>query len=158
MGKLILVLGCLVSCGLHAEGIPQDHKDAIREHYEKLILGSGQDLTVRQPDVDLYRRIFTRPNVLDERPLPAPDEIPWPQLFKTSDLSLGEILRLAGAASGYEAEFDPAIDLSQAIRLNTASNSLRDLAEYLTRVSTAQVTVYPEARLLTVTRKVMPNG
>ncbi|WP_409286791.1 hypothetical protein [Pseudomonas guariconensis] len=158
MGKLMLLLLAGLAPAVHADGITQYHKDAIREHYEKLILGSGQDLTVRQPDVVLYRRIFAKPNETDPRVLPEPDQIPWPQLFKTQDLTLGEILRLASAASGYDAEFDPAIDENQVIKLNTAPNSLRDLAEYLSRVSTAQVTVYPEARMITATRKVSTHG
>lgn len=82
MGKLILSLLFLLAPIAQAEGITQYHKDAIREYYEKQILGRGQDLTVRQPDVDLYRRIFTKPNEVDTRPLPPPDQIPWPQIFK----------------------------------------------------------------------------
>lgn len=162
MGKLVngfgLSLAFLVTPLVNAEGITQEHKDAIREHYEKLILGSGQDLTVRQPDVDLYRKIFQKPNVLDTRPLPPPDQIPWPQIFKNQNLTLGEILKLASAASGYDAVFDPAINQNQVVLLNTAPNSLRDIAEYVTRVSTAQITVYPEARKITATQKVPSNG
>ncbi|HFL7941131.1 hypothetical protein IYR97_24110 (plasmid) [Pseudomonas fulva] len=160
MGKLIFCIPMILAltAAAHAEGITQEHKDAIREHYEKLILGSGQDLTVRQPDVALYRRIFTKPNVVDTRPLPPPDQIPWPQIFKTQNLTLGEILNLASAASGYETAFDPEIDQSQVVLLNTAPNSLRDIAEYLTRVSSAQIIVYPEARLITATQKVPTNG
>lgn len=158
MGKLMLALAVLVTPLAHAEGITQYHKDAIREYYEKQILGSGQDLTVRQPDVNLYRKIFEKPNVVDTRPLPPPDEIPWPQIFKKQNLTLGEILRLASAASGYDAEFDPTIDQNQIVEINTAPNSLRDIAEYVSRVSTARITVYPEFRVITATRKVSTNG
>lgn len=158
MGKLILALAILAAPIVHAEGITQYHKDVIREYYEKQILGSGKDLTVRQPDVNLYRKIFEKPNVVDSRPLPPPDEIPWPQIFKNQNLTLGEILELASAASGYEAEFDPTIDQNQIVKLNTAPNSLRDIAEYVSRVSTARITVYPESRLITATPKVSTNG
>ncbi|MCK1788908.1 hypothetical protein [Pseudomonas violetae] len=158
MGKLILALAVLIAPLAHAEGISQGHKDAIREYYEKQILGSGKDLTVRQPDVVLYRKYFTKPNVMDTRSLPPPDEIPWPQIFKKQNVTLGEILRLASAASGYETEFDPSIDQNEIVKINTAPNSLRDIAEYLSRVSATQVTVYPESRLITATRKVSTNG
>ncbi|SBW84672.1 hypothetical protein PVE_R2G0646 [Pseudomonas veronii 1YdBTEX2] len=158
MGKLILTLLFLLPPIAHAEGITQYHKDAIREYYEKQILGSGQDLTVRQPDVDLYRKIFSKPNEADTRPLPPPDQIPWPQIFKNQNLTLGEILNLASAASGYEAEFDPAINQNEIVLINTSPNSLRDIAEYVSRVSSARITVYPESRLITATRKVSTNG
>ena len=158
MGKLILLLAALFAGQASAEGIPQEHKDAIREHYEKEILGSGKDLTVRQPDVELYRKIFTKPNTLDVRELPAPDQIPSPQIFKNQDLTLGQILKLAGAASGYDAVFDPQIDQNQIIKFNTQPNSLSDIAEYLSRVSTAQVTVWPESRVIMATKKVSTNG
>lgn len=158
MGKLILTLLFLLPTVANAEGITQYHKDAIREYYEKQILGSGQDLTVRQPDVDLYRKIFTKPNEVDTRQLPPPDQIPWPQIFKNQNLTLGEILNLASAASGYEAEFDPVINQNEIVLINTSPNSLRDIAEYVTRVSSARITVYPESRLITATRKVSTNG
>jgi len=158
LGKLILALACAVCTQAFAEGITQFHKDVIREHYEKQILGSGKDLTVRQPDVNLYRRIFEKPNTLDERPLPPPAEIPWPQIFKKKELTLGEILNLASAASGYDTAFDPQVDLSQVIRLNSEANSLRDIAEYLTRVSGARISVYPESRVVVATKKVSHNG
>ncbi|MGP0171177.1 hypothetical protein ACSVIJ_04765 [Pseudomonas sp. NCHU5208] len=154
MGKLILSLAFLLAGPVYAEGISQYHKDAIREHYEKQILGTGKDITLRQPDVDLYRRIFAKPNVLDERPLPPPAEIPWPQIFKGQELTLGEIVTLASAASGYDAVFDPAVDQSQLIKLNSEANSLRDIAEYLSRVSNARITVYPESRNIIATKKV----
>lgn len=158
MGKLILVLALLASSSVMAEGIRQDQKDGIREYYEKQILGSGKDLTVRQTDVQLYRKIFAKPNTLETRELPEPDQIPWPQLFKNQDLSLGQILNLAGASSGYEAEFDPQVNQDEIVKLNTQPNSLSDLAEYLTRVSKAHVMVYPEARSIVVTKKVSTNG
>ena len=158
MGKLILSLAFVLATPAFAEGISQYHKDVIREHYEKQILGSGKDITVRQTDVNLYRRIFEKPNVLDVRPLPPPAEIPWPQLFKGQVLSLGEILNLASAASGYDATFDPAVDQSQPIKLNSEANSLRDIAEYLSRVSNADVTVYPESRDVIATKKVSHDG
>ncbi|MGF6282228.1 hypothetical protein ABH908_000287 [Pseudomonas frederiksbergensis] len=158
MGKLIVVLALLACSNAMADGIRQEQKDGIREYYEKQILGSGKDLTVRQVDVQLYRKIFAKPNTLDSRELPAPDEIPWPQLFKNQDLSLGQILKLAGAASGYDAEFDPQVNQDEIVKLNTQPNSLSDIAEYLTRVSRADVTVYPEARTIMATKKVSTNG
>lgn len=158
MGKLIAVLVLLASTSATAEGIRQEQKDSIREYYERQILGSGQDLTVRQADVQLYRKIFTKPNTLDTRELPEPDEIPWPQLFKNQDLTIGQILKLASAASGYDAEFDPQVNQDEIVKLNTQPNSLRDIAEYLTRVSSARVTVYPEGRVIVATKKVLTNG
>ena len=158
MGKLIFCLACVLATPAFAEGISQYHKDVIREHYEKQILGSGKDITQRQSDVNLYRRIFEKPNVLDERPLPPPAEIPWPQIFKGQVLTLGEIVKLASAASGYDPVFDPAVDQSQPIKLNSEANSLRDIAEYLTRVSNARITLYPELRNVVATNKVSHDG
>jgi hypothetical protein len=158
MGKLIFVLACVATMSAHADGIRQEQKDGIREYYEKQILGSGKDLTIRQPDVELYRKMFSKQNTVDPRVLPEPDEIPWPQIFKGQDLPLGQILKLASAASGYDAEFDPQIDQNEIVKLNTNSNSLTDIAEYLSRVSRAQVTVYPEARTVVATKKVSTNG
>lgn len=158
MGRLIMAFALSLCLPAYADGISQFHKDVIREHYEKQILGSGKDLTVRQPDVNLYRAIFTKPNRLDERILPLPADIPWPQIFTTSELTLGEILRLAGAASGYDVVIDPAVDVHQVIQINSAANSLRDIAEYLTRVSGARITVYPESRDLVATKKVSIDG
>lgn len=158
MGKLIFLMACFVTMSANAEGIRQEQKDAIREHYEKQILGSGKDITIRQPDVELYRKIFAKPNQLDTRVLTEPDEIPWAQIFKGQDLTLGQILKLASAAGGYDAEFDPQVDQNEIIKLNTNPNSLVDIAEYLTRVSKARVTVYPEYRVLVTTKKVSTNG
>jgi hypothetical protein len=141
-----------------ADGIRQEHKDDIREYYEKSILGSGKDLTTRSADVDLYRKIFSKPNRLDSRELPEPDEIPWAQIFKGQDMSIGQIVKLASAASGYDVEFDPQIDQNEIVKLNTRPNSLSDIAEYLSRVSRAQVTVYPESRSVVATKKVSTNG
>ena len=154
MGKLTIGF-CLLAAASTAlaEGVPQMYKDAIREHHTKMILGSGQDLTVLQPDVVLYRKIFQKENTTDHRELIQADEIPWAQLFKNQDLTLGEIVRLSAAASGYDSRFDPQVNQDQVIKLNSHPNSLRDLAEYLTRVSGARVTVYPEGLVVTATLK-----
>lgn len=86
MGKLTIGF-CLLAAASTAlaEGVPQMYKDAIREHHTKMILGSGQDLTVLQPDVVLYRKIFQKENTTDHRELIQADEIPWAQLFKNQD-------------------------------------------------------------------------
>lgn len=154
MGRLILgfCLAAATSSGA-AEGISQYHMDAIREFHTKRIMGSGQQLTNLQPDVVLYRKIFEKPNTLDTRGTPEPDGIPWAQVFKKADLSFGDTLTLAAAASGYDAHFDPAVDQHQRVKLNTQANSLTDLAEYLTRVTSADVRVYPESRVVIVTKK-----
>ena len=153
-----MAFALLVCIPAYADGISQFQKDVIREHYEKQILGSNQDLTVRQPDVNLYRSMFTKPNKLDERLLPPPDEIPWPQIFTTNELTLGEIVRLAAAASGYDAVFDAGVDEHQVVKLNSAPNSLRDIAEYLTRVTGARITIYPESRDVVATKKASIDG
>ncbi|MBM3105919.1 hypothetical protein IIE18_12300 [Pseudomonas sp. V1] len=159
MGKMMTAL-CLmaVAAPALAEGFPQDYKDAIREHHTKMILGSGQDLTIFQPDVALYRKIFRKENTTNNRLLIEADEIPWAQMFKHQDLTLGEIIRLSSAASGYDAHFDPQVNQDQVIKINSHPNSLRDIAEYLTRVSGAQVTVYPEFRVITATSKGQIDG
>ena len=154
MGRVILASLLLVSCGhVSAEGITQYQKDAIREHHTKMILGSGQDLTNVQPDVRLYRNIFKKPNKLDESRQPAIDAIPWAQVLKKANLSLGETLTLAAAASGYDTVFDPAVDANQIVKLNTQPNSLADIAEYLRRVTNTDITLYPESRVVIVTAK-----
>ncbi len=154
MGRLIVGL-CLATAATaaSAEGISQYHMDAIREYHTKQIMGSGQQLTNLQPDVVLYRKIFEKPNTVDDRSAPEPDAIPWAQVFKKADLSFGDTLTLAAAASGYDAHFDPAVDTSQRVKLNTQANSLTDLAEYLTRVTGADVRVYPESRVVLATKK-----
>ncbi len=149
MGRLILkTLPLLLAFNVNAQGIPQNHKDAIREHHTKLIMGSGQQITVLQPDVMLYRSIFERENTVENRDLPAPDPVPWAQVFKGKDLSFGQTLSLAARASGYDAHFDASVNQAQIVKLNTEANSLVDLAEYLSRVTGTQVTVYPESRVI----------
>lgn len=157
MGRLILLaLPVLMSADLHAQSIPQTQQDAIREHHTKLIMGSGQNLTVLQPDVALYRSIFERKNIVDERQLIEPDPVPWAQVFKKADQSFGNILSLAALASGYEAHFDGNIDPTQIVQLNTQANSLVDLAEYLSRVTGTQVSVYPESRVIVASARTTP--
>lgn len=149
MGRLILiVLPLMMATDVYAQSIPQTHQDAIREHHTKRIMGSGQDITVLQPDVLLYRSIFERKNEVEQRRLIEPDPVPWAQVFKNADLSFGQILSLAALASGYEAHFDGNIDPTQIVQLNTQANSLVDLAEYLSRVTGTQVSVYPESRVI----------
>lgn len=154
MGRLMAAFGlCLIPSLTVAEGINQYHKDAIREYHTKRIFGSGKSLTSLQPDVVLYRKIFEKPNTVDKPTLADPDPIPWGQVFKTSDLSLGNTLILVAKASGYDTHFDPQVDTSQIVKLNTQANSLTDLAEYLSRVTNTQITVYPESRVIVAMKK-----
>lgn len=136
-----------------AEGITQYQKDAIREYHTKMIMGSGQDLTSRQPDVVLYQNIFKKTNKVDQQQHPEIDQIPWAQVFKKANLSFGETLTLAALASGYDSVFDEAVDTSRIVKLNTQPNSLTDLAEYLERVTQTNIKLYPETRMVIVTRK-----
>lgn len=154
MGRLIVSACLVMACAnASAEGITQYHKDAIREYHTKMILGSGQDLTNRQPDVVLFQNIFKKPNKLDEQRLPTPDLIPWAQVFKKANMSFGDTLTLAAKASGYDPVFDPAVDTSKIVKINTQANSLADIAEYLMRMTNTNITLYPESRVVIVTRK-----
>jgi len=131
------------------QGIPQRQMDAIREHHTKLILGSSQSLTNLQPDVVLYRKIFERrENNLDRQKHPELDPVPMAQVFKAHDLTLGHLVQVAAAASGYDAVFHPQVNQQQLVKLNTRPNSLDDIADYLTRVTDAQFTVYQESRVM----------
>ena len=155
MGRLMLIaVGFLALPCLAEEGIPQQHKDAIREYHTQRILGTSQPITTLQSDVRLYRQLFKTPNVIDRRQLPEPDEVPWARFFKgQTDLTLGQLINLAGAASGYDPVFDKQVNQDELVRINTQPNSLADIAEYVTRVSSAYVLIYPDTRSITVTRK-----
>lgn len=154
MGRLIAGACLALACThVSAEGITQYQKDAIREYHTKMILGSGQNLTSRQPDVVLYQNIFKKPNTLDQHRTPEIDQIPWAQVFKKANLSFGDTLTLAAKASGYDPVFDPVVDQSQIVKLNTQANSLTDLAEYLERVTGSNIKLYPESRVIIVTKK-----
>lgn len=150
MGRLMTMIPLMaVSTWAAASGIPQEHKDAIREYHTKQIMGSSQDITLLQPDVVLYRKIFERKeNVLDQRHLPEVDPIPFAQIFKKSDLTLGQVVKVAAAASGYDAEFHPQVNQDEIVKINSRPNSLTDIAEYLSRVSKAELYVYQESRVL----------
>jgi hypothetical protein len=63
------------------------------------------------------------------------------------------LIKLAGAASGYDPVFDKQVNQDELVKINSQANSLADIAEYVTRVSSAQVLVYPDTRSITVTRK-----
>lgn len=160
MGRLITVLAFMGTSGLAAaqgvpQGIPQQQMDAIREYHTKQILGSSQNLTNLQPDVVLYRKLFERrENPLDQQKLLPPDPVPVAQVFKTHDLTLGQLVNVAAAASGYDAVIHPQINQQQIVKINTRPNSLTELAEYLTRVTDAQFTVYSESRELVA----LPKG
>lgn len=160
MGRLIVVVTLMLNAGIALaggvpQGVPQQHMDAIREHHTKRILGSSQELTILQPDVTLYRKIFSGEVALQysKRPLKV-DEAPSVQVFKSADLKLGPLVRLLSAAGGYDASFHPQVNQEQYVKLNTQANSLTEIAEYLTRVTDAQFTTYPESRLLVA----MPKG
>ena len=154
MGRLMAASCFALLCmDASAEGITQYQKDAIREYHTKMIMGSGQDLTSRQPDVVLYQNIFKKTNTVDHQQHPEIDQIPWAQVFKKADLSFGETLTLAALASGYDPVFDEAVDISRIVKLNTQPNSLTDLAEYLERVTQTNIKLYPETRMVIVTRK-----
>lgn len=154
MGRLTMTLALMTVSGASVaqgvpQGIPQQQMDAIREYHTKQILGSSQNLTNLQPDVVLYRKIFERrENTVDvQRTVPL-DPVPMAQVFKAHDLTLGQLVKVAAAASGYDAVIHPQINQQQIVKLNTLPNSLTDIAEYLTRVTDAQFTVYQESRAL----------
>ena len=154
MGRLIMLLGSLVCAGIAQaegvpQGIPQQQMDAIREYHTKQIMGSSQDLTNLQPDVVLFRKLFERrENHLDQQKLVPLDPVPMAQAFKANDLTLGQLAKVAAAASGYDAVLHPQINQQQIVKINSRPNSLTDIAEYLTRVTDAQFTVYQESRAL----------
>jgi len=154
VGRLMIASCLAFACfNASAEGITQYQKDAIREYHTKKILGSGHELTSRQPDVILYQNIFKKPNTLDVKRTPEVDQIPWAQVFKKADLSFGDTLSLAAKASGYDPVFDEAVDTSKIVKLNSQPNSLVDLAEYLERVTGSIIRLYPDTRVIIVTRK-----
>lgn len=154
MGRLIPVVALmLASASALAQGvpqtIPQDQMDAIREYHTKQIMGSSQNLTNLQPDVVLYRKFFERRDYnLDTQRTIDLDPVPSAQVFKAHDLTLGQLANVAAAASGYDAVIHPQIDQRQIVKINSRPNSLADIAEYLSRVTDAQFTVYPESRVL----------
>lgn len=154
MGRVIMLLGSLVCAGIAQaegvpQGIPQQQMDAIREYHTKQIMGSSQDLTNLQPDVVLFRKLFERrENNFDQQKLVPLDPVPMAQVFKANDLTLGQLAKVAAAASGYDAVLHPQINLQQIVKINSRPNSLTDIAEYLTRVTDAQFTVYQESRAL----------
>ncbi|MBI6902661.1 hypothetical protein JET81_12345 [Pseudomonas aeruginosa] len=154
MGRVIMLLGSLVCAGIAQaegvpQGIPQQQMDAIRECHTKQIMGSSQDLTNLQPDVVLFRKLFERrENNFDQQKLVPLDPVPMTQVFKANDLTLGQLAKVAAAASGYDAVLHPQINQQQIVKINSRPNSLTDIAEYLTRVTDAQFTVYQESRAL----------
>lgn len=156
MGRLIITAQLvLFSAWVSAQSMPQMHKDAIREHHTKQIMGSSQDLTLLQPDVVLYRKIFERrANRVDTQTLPDLDPVPMAQVFKKHDLNLGQLLSVTAAASGYDPVFHPQVNQQQLVKINSLPNSLDAIAEYVTRVSDAHVSVWQESRVLMV----MPKG
>ncbi|WP_332875378.1 MULTISPECIES: hypothetical protein [Pseudomonas] len=144
----MMVAGCSLADGLEST-IPNQQRDAIREYHTKRVLGSSANLTNLQPDVLLYRKIFEKKsNVVDQRALPELDPVPMAQIFKKTDLPLGNVVNLLASASGYDAVFHPQINQSQIVKINSFPNSLTDIAEYLTRVTDAQFVVYQEGRQL----------
>lgn len=143
---LMAVSGAAVAQGVPV-GIPQQQMDGIREYHTKQILGSSQGLTNLQPDVVLYRKIFERRDGDQEVQRRVPlDPVPMAQVFKAHDLTLGQLVKVAAAASGYTAILHPQVNQQQTVQLNAQPNSLTDIAEYLTRVTDAQFTVYQESR------------
>lgn len=164
MGRLIMTIAlCAVASSALADrdirgvpqGVPQEQMDAIREYHTKQILGSSQSLTQLQPDVVLYRKLFERrENTLDHQRIPELDPVPMAQIFKAHDITLGQLVNVAAAASGYDAIFHPQINQQQVVKINTRPNSLTDIAEYLSRVTDAQFTVYQESRVLVA----LPKG
>lgn len=152
MGRVTCYL-CLAlfSSTAAAQSIPQVQRDAIREFHTKQIFGSAEELTLLQPDVVLYRKIFERrENQVDVQQLPELDPIPMAQLFKNTDISLGHLITLTAAASGYDAEFHPQVNQSQMVKINTRANSLDAIAEYVGRVTSTQISVWPESRVVMV--------
>jgi len=151
---VIMLLGSLVCAGIAQaegvpQGIPQQQMDAIREYHTKQIMGSSQDLTNLQPDVVVFRKLFERrENNFDQQKLVPLDPVPMTQVFKANDLTLGQLAKVAAAASGYDAVLHPQINQQQIVKINSRPNSLTDIAEYLTRVTDAQFTVYQESRAL----------
>ncbi|HEC1424342.1 TPA: hypothetical protein R1W95_001130 [Pseudomonas aeruginosa] len=154
MGRVIMMVCSMAWIGIAQaagvpQGIPQQQMDAIREYHTKQIIGSSQDLTNLQPDVVLYRKLFERrENNLDQQKFVPMDPVPMAQVFKAHDLTLGQLVKVAAAASGYDAVLHPQINQQQIVQINSHPNSLTDIAEYLTRVTDAQFTVYQESRAL----------
>lgn len=149
----MVVAGYSFADGLEST-IPNQQRDAIREYHTKRVLGSSANLTNLQPDVLLYRKIFEKKsNGVDRRELPGLDPVPMVQLFKKTDLPLGNVANLLASASGYDAVFDPQVNQAQIVKLNSYPNSITDIAEYLTRVTDAHFVVYQEGRQLIATPK-----
>ncbi|MFL1449107.1 hypothetical protein ACI77O_12000 [Pseudomonas tritici] len=159
MGRLIPVLGLMAVSGMTVaqgvpQSIPQEQMDAIREYHTKQIIGSSQNLTNLQPDVVLYRKIFERrENNLNNQRFVDPDPVPSAQVFKGHEITLGQLVQVSAAASGYDVKIDSQINQQQVVKINTRANSLTDIAEYLTRVTDAQFTVYQESRVLVAVPK-----
>lgn len=152
MGRVTTLLMLTLLCAsASAQSLPQQHRDAIREAKTKQIFGSSEDLTLLQPDVILYRKIFElRENHVDRQLLLELDPIPMAQIYKYSELNLGQLISLSAAASGYDAEFHSQVNQSQMVKINSHANSLDAIAEYVGRVTDTKISVWPESRVVLV--------
>ena len=155
MGRRIIAgRAALISMKCAAAGLPQSYLDEIREHETQRILGTSEQITTLQSDVAMLRRAFAvRSNVVDVQSLPGLDPIPLAQLFKHQDLTLGQIVKLTSAASGYEATIHPDVNQNVVVKINGHPNALDTIAEYLTRVTDTNVIIWPESRAVTVMPK-----
>lgn len=152
MGRVITLSAFLIllSSFAAATSIPQQHKDLIREYYIERIMNVKPDFINLSRDIRVSRYIFRNSDSEDVREYPLLHDIPLVRIFNREDLTLENIVKLAGLSTNFDVLIHPDVDSGQLIALNSQFNSWESLAFYLDRVSSATVGMANESRMIIV--------
>jgi hypothetical protein len=155
MGRLnafavfIFVMGAYNNA-IASDDIGQADRDVMREFYIQNILNVKPTMVNLSSDLRLMRYALRQEHDDDNREYPPIHEVPLVRIFSQKELTLGNLVKLAGLSSNFEVIIHPAVNQDERIKINQKFNSLEDIALYLDHASKASVGVANESRTLLV--------
>ncbi len=150
MGRVILAFTLFCSSFTSADTFSQQKKDLLREYYLEKILNVKPDFINISRDIRVARYVFRDMESVERREYPLLHDVPLVRIFNAEDLTLSNLLKLAGLSTNFDVLIHPDVDTDQLITLNSQYNSWEAVAMYLDRVSTATVGLANESRMIIV--------
>jgi hypothetical protein len=130
--------------------IAQADRDVMREFYIQNILNVKPTMVTLSSDLKLMRYALNNEAESEARLYPPIHEVPLVRIFSKKELTLGNLIKLAGLSSNFEVIIHPLVNQNEEILINQQFNSLDDIALYLDNFSSATVGVANESRTLIV--------
>jgi hypothetical protein len=125
-------------------------RDMLREFYIENILNIKPSMVTLSSDLRMIRYALNNSDVEANRIYPPIHKVPLVRIFSDDELTLGNLVKLAGLTSNFEVVIHPNVDQDEKITINQNFNSLIDVAQYLDHVSSAEVGIANESRTIIV--------